>query len=363
MNGHGKAGFVALTMLLVSFVTGELALRAYQRVVYGIPFTALLPGAPEHLFELSPFLVFGPRIDRTFANKAHPELATYNAQGFRTKETLGHKPAGELRIIALGGSTTEDLWNAEGIHWPWVLEQELHERGMSQVRVYNSANSAYSTAHDVVRLAFDVPTFEPDYVLVMHNINDLTVTYYAAREGKPVDAHYRVKYAIDRYTGVIRENDVVLSRFWRLLRDRLERLLPDEPPPDPEDYDLAAGKAIFERNLLTLAALAKAHGIEPIFLTMPFTDSRELYDEMRIVGRLGNTDPIVAQGRLLADLAEFNRSVAKAGAQGGAIVIDMAAKLGTDPKLFSDVVHYTADGSRAFGEALAEELMPRLAAR
>lgn len=47
------------------------------------------------------------------------------------------------------------------------------------MRVYNAAVSAYSTAHSLIRLEFDILQYERDLVIVMHNVNDLTVNYFA----------------------------------------------------------------------------------------------------------------------------------------------------------------------------------------
>ena len=44
----------------------------------------------------------------------------------------------------------------------------------------------------------------------------------------------------------------------------------------------------------------------------------------------------------------------------GADVIDMAKLFGSDTRYFSDMVHYTTDGIRRFGEILAGELAPTL---
>jgi len=161
--------------LLVTFLACEVTLRAYQRIARGLPMTTLLPLKQENLFPLSPFLVFGPRIDWQIPDRTRPELARFNAQGIRMQGELGAKQTGEYRIFALGGSTTENIWNELGIHWPLVLECELRASGHEGVRVYNTAMSAYTTAHSLVRLQFDVMDYEPDMVIVMHNINDLSV--------------------------------------------------------------------------------------------------------------------------------------------------------------------------------------------
>jgi lysophospholipase L1-like esterase len=360
-RGEGrKLVAVVAGALLVSALAGEIALRAWHRVAHGIPFGAVLAEPPPRRFLLSPFLVFGPIVGRQLPGKQRPELATWNAQGFRSPDALGPKPAGELRIITLGGSTTEDQWNEEGIHWSWVLEQELHARGLPQARVYNGGSSAWSTAHLAVRLAFDVPAYEPDFVLVMENINDLTASYFAAQAGVPLDPNYLVKYGADFYTRQIREQDLSYSRLWATLRERSGRLFPPPDAPVPENVDLAAGRRLYERNLRTLGALARANGIQLVLLTQPFTDEPELDRRMRLPGQWRGIDPFAPHERLLADLALYNGALLEVGRREGIPAIDMAGLLGKDPRLYVDVVHYGAEGSRAFGEKLAGALEPLL---
>lgn len=133
--------------LITTVLLMEGTLRVYQRVSFGIPLTAWIPRRVPQQFPLSPFLVFGPRVDWRVPNRPPTPYTSFNPQGFRTTDTIGPKRSTEFRIIALGGSTTEDLWNDEGIHWPLVLECRLHQRGRTDVRVLNGAMSAYSSAH------------------------------------------------------------------------------------------------------------------------------------------------------------------------------------------------------------------------
>jgi hypothetical protein len=164
---------LALTFGLgFALVAAETGLRAYQKVAKGVPFFTLLPGYQHSMrFPLSPFLAFGPRLNEQLEGKQNPQTAFFNHQGFRTHDTLGARPAGQYRIIALGGSTTVDRSNVEGIHWPLIAEQEVQRAGRGDVRIYNAAMSAYSSAHSLVRLEFDILPYQPDMLLIMHRVS------------------------------------------------------------------------------------------------------------------------------------------------------------------------------------------------
>ena len=357
MSERSKLLLTLAASVLFALLAAELGLRVYQRVARGVPILTLLPGYRDTRFGLSPFLVFGPRLDWQIPDKREPELAYFNRQGFRTREAVGPKPPGELRIVALGGSTTENVWNDEGLHWPLVLERELHAAGRTDVRVYNGAMSAYSTAHSLVRLAFDVLRYEPDVVIVMHNLNDLTVNYFAARDGSSVDANYLVKYGRQTFIQQVEERDLIVSRLGYSIRRRLRQLFPRTDPSWSEDYDLAPGLALFRRNLRSLAAVARAHDSELVALTMPATRDRGAFDATRELRQ----HPLPSYDRFFRDFDAYNDAI-RALAAGGIPVIDMAERLPEEDGRFADIVHYTSAGVEAFGRTLAPallEILPR----
>ncbi len=353
-----------LTCLVLALV-GELGLRAWQKARRG---TALFSWLPDHRpathFPYDPFLVFGPRINYQLPNKSHPALAFFNHQGFRTTDTIGPKPPGEFRIIALGGSTTEDANTIEGRHWPLTLQDELRASGHPNVRVLNAGMGAYSSAHSLVQLEFDMLPFQPDLVLVLHNVNDLTVNYYAARFGRQVDPSYHVKYGIKSYTGVVDDGDVVLSRLWHSARVRLDMLLHGVPTGAISDsFSIDQGLAAFRRNLRSIAAVGRIHGTEVVFLTMPVSRSRAIYDSTRAQARGSDPGYFPSHERFLVDFDAYNDAVKAAGRDAQVAVIDMEAALrGHDAEFFLDVVHYSDEGSHAFGRALAAQLAPLLPA-
>src|SRR6185503_15144799 len=91
------------------------------------------------------------------------------------------KGAGVLRIVAFGGSTTEniDVMKSHGTHYPRELERILRQRmGTDGVEVINVGNSAYATPHALILLSLHVLSWEPDIVILSENVNDLTAAYF-----------------------------------------------------------------------------------------------------------------------------------------------------------------------------------------
>jgi len=354
-----KRKVVALGIVLV-LVGAEIALRLHHRQVAGTPFFSVFPGYRQRTFPLDPFLAFGPRVDWQLGGKEHPESAYWNAQGFRTRETLGPRPPGELRIVALGGSSTEDVWNEAGIHWPLVAEQELHARGRADVRIYNAAMSAFTSAHSLVQLELDVLPYAPNVVLLMQCLNDLVVVYAAGALDRPIDGSYHVRYGRKDRTGVIDDSDVVLWRSFDFVRSRLERLRASPPSPPLERYDLEAGARLFRRNLESFAAVARVHGVLPVFVTEPVARTPAPTGAAEEPASRGPLDRYPPHPRFLADLERYNDVVRETGAALGVPVIDAARRVPPDPAFFLHGVHTTTAGARAVGAVVAADLIPIL---
>ncbi len=359
-----KRLFLMLVALLVATGLAEVALRGYQRVAFRIGFFSAFPDFRVEPMVYSPFLAFGPRINYQIPDREHPELSRFDERGFRTTEPIGSKPAGELRIVALGGSTTEDLWNRSGRHWPWLLEQRLTAGGAGRVRVLNGGMSAYATPHTLIRTAFDVPELDADVLLVMHNINDLTAAYHAIAARTPLDGHYTAKYRLKSYTGVRRDEDVVWSRLWRLVSSHLE-------PQDTmtvilaeDEATLAEGVRLFQRNLASIAAVARAHGVRPVFLTMPFDTGAAHFRVMQSgqvrIGSVG-IGQLPERERMMRDLARYNAATLSVSATIGVPAVDMAGAGAWPDSLFVDTVHLSDRGSEVFADRLAAALGPLLA--
>lgn len=360
MNNGTRNVLALIFGSVVAFVCAEIGLRTYQALFRDTGFFSWFVGYQHTTrFPLSPFLVFGPRMNEQLQGKRRPADAYFNHQGFRTTDTLGAKPAGQFRVIALGGSTTADITNEEGIHWPLVAEDSLRAWGRTDVRVYNAAMSAYSSAHSLVRLQFDLLQYHPDMIVVMHNINDLSVNYFAWHANEPVDANYRIKYGTRGYTGVVDQRDVVMSRVWHSASRRVADLLAPPRATPSWDYSIDAGRALFKRNLANIVAVARANGVGVILLTMPLCDD----PAASVCTARGEGDPVYFPpdfSRFLRDFDSYNAAIRETGAELGVGVVDLRTSVRRDTTLWLDVVHHTTAGVREVGFRAAQGMLPLL---
>jgi lysophospholipase L1-like esterase len=99
---------------------------------------------------------------------------TTNSQGFRDVEYPAAKPPGELRIVALGDSTTAGNGiGALDATWPKRLERRYAEAGRPEVRVLNLGVGGYHPLQEARLLELRGLALEPDLVLLLVCLNDL----------------------------------------------------------------------------------------------------------------------------------------------------------------------------------------------
>lgn len=132
-------------------------------------------------------------------SKPTPHRVSINAFGFRgpNPRTL-EKPAGVIRVVVQGGSTTEDIFVEDGRTWPELLQAKLNARlRTDRVEVINMGTSGYTAANCVNDLKRSGLQLKPDIVIAYHGVNDFRKALAALNQLEAVEAY--VKYE-DRQT-------------------------------------------------------------------------------------------------------------------------------------------------------------------
>jgi lysophospholipase L1-like esterase len=96
---------------------------------------------------------------------------TTDANGFRTTKKIDYKDDRPYRIVAIGGSTTEDLQLDDHQTWTYILQEELSKKKGLNVEVINTGVSG-QRANDHLKTLQKIISFKPDLVLFMIGIND-----------------------------------------------------------------------------------------------------------------------------------------------------------------------------------------------
>lgn len=358
-------------------------------VVMEVGVRALLLIRPDSLGQLRPDI---EKIISESPMEAHPYLAyagkpgfesqpgaqiqkSHNQWGFRGEHVDLAKEPGVYRVACLGGSSTYGHGpSSDATTWPARLQHWLNDTKLAQhgrrVEVLNGGLSGWSTFESAVNLAFRMVEFQPDLVIVYHTINDMRCALYdpplpadqRSYPGPTIDnRHWR-----DTWPRVVEspgENLLEHSMTYLVLRkvftkysegvDSLNNwAIVDYDPSAKELYRRKdapdTGFKSFERNLHTIAAIAKAHGARVIFASQ------------------ANDDRDIMAGSREAQLEGMQRMTGileQAAAETGSVYVDAkaeleakAAEIGPD-KIFTAEVHLTDLGAEHLSLIFARAIL------
>lgn len=364
----------AVTLLLLEVVARVVPIPAFDPLVLD-PGRKLQDAANGP----HPYLAYSlrPSWDGVRPNRSIPgtEMTIHhNALGFRGPETTWEKPEGRFRIVCVGGSSTYGHTpSSDAATWPGRLEARLREaRPGLDVEVINCGNSGWNTFESLSNLAFRGVDLRPDLVLVYHSINDMRAALYQnpvhpEAQPQPDNTHWRNTWMRDRATGLetVLEKSLAYQVLRRYLTDFAEGrsnlyryVIVDYDPKAGESYAAATpspqGFANFQRNLVSMVAVARAHGARIAFATQAndWSDFGGMSELSRSAQRDG-----------MAHMTEILRTVAQ---DQGVLLVDAQAALEQESarrrteggeEVFTHEVHLTDAGADLLAATWAQALL------
>ena len=223
-----------------------------------------------------------------------------------------------------------------GISYTDVLERRFAESGDDgwRVRFLNAGGEGYSTAQMLVNLSLRTIDVQPDIVTVYENVNDLAANFF----GAGVQSDYANKYLTDFYLGFRHRTGLVaeLTKVSRLARFAFGQIMAFAYPERPMDEtrDWVPGLVYFQRNLRSIIAVAREHGVRIVLMSQAARD-----DYRRDVG-----------------FTAYNATIRKVAEQGGVAFIDVAEGVTEDRYFLEDAIHNTREGVEAVATRMYEPL-------
>lgn len=288
-------------------------------------------------------------------------------KGLRNKNDY---PTLDLLARRSGMKDYEDL--ACNYTYPGFLERRLHELGYTQVRVINAGAEGYTSYESMLNFELRCLDVDPDLVIVYEGYNDIHTrlvwphqVYLGDNSGSNVHsagwylplpwylrsdalrialiAAGRASSPVDLSTTFGKTPPV--SHFFKYTKQIANHTYPSDffVKHPVEDFFRSNKPVYFKRNLETIAAVAKAHGITPVLLTFACSPTP--------IGETFDTP------QYRAALAEHNDVVRSIGAAGEAHVFDFAAAFPQNADLFTDIIHLTADGGKTQARLIADYLV------
>lgn len=376
---------VNLSMIALSLALGLLLLELGLRLL--APTSSTYRIWPPYLAQ-----TFHPDEDR-FPGVRGPSRFRVNSRGLRGDEL---EPGHALRIIAVGGSTTECLILDQQEAWPQRLQALLDGDGrLGRVWVGNAGRSGHGTRehrYQVRRLLDEYP--ELDALILLAGVNDLGLRL---KQDEDYDADFTTRedaeetllrrafsqlplryrddlpwYKRSELYGRLRTlKDLARARFatpaqvqdpeftvydrWRERRRDARRVIEELP-------DLDAALAEYRANLEHIVDLARARGVRLLLVTQPSLWRADLGAAERALlwwGGIGDYRGAAAPrdyysvAALAAGMARYNREMLSVCAARGVECIDLAAALPRDTSVFVDGVHFNENGARLVAERIA----------
>ncbi len=287
-------------------------------------------------------------LDYVLTPNYHEGRTSHNSLGYRGDEFPKAKPKGEFRIVALGGSTTYDVYVEDNneIHTK-QLEDILYTRyGYQHVRVINAGVPAYNSWESLINLEFRVLDLKPDLIIHYDNNNDAHARLVLPSQYTSDGSARRKPWS---YPPVPRRE---WSVFVRILSRHLQFTRQVGLEDFVDRYDNSIGgdsmkvleqnpPIYFERNVRNMLSIEREHGIVPVLVTYAYSPYFGDYAATRHYQKA---------------FTEHNEIYKQIAERYGVSLFDLEAVMPKDEDYFTDGRHNNAKGARKRAELYAEFL-------
>jgi hypothetical protein len=303
---------------------------------------------------------------------AEPVLYTRDRWGLRGR----HDGPATIGILAVGGSTTNELYVGDGETWTDRLGQHF-ARAQIPLSVVNAGAEGQSTVGHIRNFEtwFPlIPGLRFRYLLAYVGVNDMAL---GPRGANPIQAAFDRAESPNRWRRARQylANHSALYRLWRTARGMgeardagvvharsphadfawIETPEPDVLSPAPGS-DLARRLEGYGARVAELAARARAQGAETIVVTQGRNNWRR--EGGRLFFARGADGAPDTSG--FADAILFNRAAMAACRAAGAICVDLESEIEFKPGDFYDLVHTTPAGSARIADYLFGKLKDKV---
>jgi len=382
----------ALLLILINGVLLALALAAFE-----LGLRLFEPPSSVRYSVYPPGQITTVKVDPRVTSGVHGD-AEYEVNEVGTR---GPMPSAgdDVRVVAIGGSTTECFVLSLEESWPFLLGSLLEDRSGRSVWVGNIARAGRSSRQHYFDAKYVIPQFgRVDAAVLLAGINDQFHRMTQGREFETVDvvaldaageyiatALHVTEPAQDWLEGIhlLRLSRRALESFQLLdpkqreIRRLLSHTLPDfyvqsramraargetiEALPPMEE-----ALAEFQRNMSLTLALLRQRQARPILVTQPSLWRVGIPPEEERLLWLGSADgwppnresaPYYSAGAMAAMLEMYNEVIRRLAASEGAVLVDLDALLSGDRTALYDDIHFTESGSSRTAAAIADKIL------
>ena len=272
-------GLLLIITIIITYATEKILAYRHNCSVYNFA----LPNRAIRLREFKPFMS-----DCSFPPPNNFDTLVYKKYTLRIDKNGFIMPSEryvhpDISLVFLGGSTTVCHYIDENLRFPYLTGVLLENKLGIKINSYNAGRSGNNSLHSIDILLNKIIPLNPQIVLMMHNINDVTTLVYE---------HSYWNNNISKSV-IIDMNNEITANYFRIMRDRLipniatqiriiSNKIKDKLRADHANEDEFAhirGKTItinkteaieqFEMNLKIFINICQARKIVPVLMTMP----------------------------------------------------------------------------------------------
>lgn len=380
----------AFLLVLVAYVLAAMAAAASRTValrfvllVYAaLAALGVVEGVARVLLPASPAgLPHAPRRFSATVGDHVPGLSgltyTYsvNALGLRGPEV--NLEDMDLRILCVGGSTTECVIVPDEKTWPWRLQDKLADRLGQKVFVGNAGISGQHTLHHAYQIEHYAHMPEFDWVILMCGMNDMGLVKNSG--SLPTDADTIAGEALTpilkhrfyyRHSGLVRLTQRVLALAGRgrtIVQDgmadwlRLERAKREKAfetgdvVDEVSDADMTVWCDEYRANLLAVIHACRERRVKLLMLTQATLYRKDLPRELQKLLFSVNPDGTASSLAYLEKvITAYNRTMVRLCRAEGIAYLDLDAQLPKDTTVFFDDCHFNLTGCERVADILAD---------
>jgi len=271
-------------------------------------------------------------------------------------------------LLFLGGSTTECILVKSQFRFPSLVESQLNNNKDNKFIALNSGVSGNSSIHSLNILINKGLKYNPKYIFIMHNINDLnsllrmgnyfTENNYSSREGKNniIFEPTISKLTIEKIKEKIKKllpNTYNLYLTKKLQNFQTKKL---KNKTINRDIDKEKIKNNFRKNIESMVSISKIYGSQPILMTQMSRIKEELDEDiiLEIRNQLPHLGVKYDEYYLL--FKAFNEIIRDIANEYNVPLVDLDRTIKKDRKYMYDVIHLTEEGSKMVAKNILELL-------
>ncbi len=269
----------------------------------------------------------------------------WNALGAASAPNKEPTLARPLRIVTLGGSTTDQMYDS--LNWPVHLVEALKENGRAAI-VFNGGVGGYGTKSELLKLVRDVRALAPDIV----------ISYSGVNEASESEGNTNSNYRESLMQALVRDQNTLMPNLHALLQGiqgkgptsrhalRYTLGIPDERP-----Y-----AEIWLDNLKTMRAILDAQGIDFIAFLQPAVGTGRRAPSEQELAVLGDCE---SEHNSLREYARFYPHARNLLAgESTNFIHDLSHAFDEMPAgIFTDNCHLTPEGNRHIAEMIMQRLL------